>query len=65
MRFFVFCTLFASACGVVQIDILQNGNNSYAVSIKNIEYSCIPKTPPLSHSWSYECEDPHHLPPPK
>jgi len=62
MRFFVLCTFFASACAVFHIDILHHENNSYAVSIENVQYSCIPREPPLSHSWSYDCEDHPPLP---
>jgi len=38
------------------VDIDKESNSSYHIIIDNKEFYCTPKTPPLSHSWSYECQ---------
>lgn len=39
----------------IEIDIDKLNNTNYKILIDKQYYSCTPKTPPLSHSWSYEC----------
>ena len=41
-----------------EVDIDKLGNTSYKIWIDDKYYTCKPKTPPLSHSWSYECVNP-------
>jgi len=38
-----------------ELDIDQTNTSLYTIWIGDKYYSCTPKTPPLSHSWSYEC----------
>lgn len=38
-----------------EVDIDKISLSSYKIWINDQYYSCIPKNPPLSHSWSYEC----------
>jgi len=40
----------------IEIDIDKIYNDNYKIYIGNKIFSCTPKTPPLSHGWSYECE---------
>lgn len=47
--------LFAVASGNFEVDIDKMNTSSYKIWINEKYYSCTPKTPPLSHSWSYEC----------
>lgn len=56
---FLYMLLLATAYANFEVDIDKLGNSSYKIWIENKYFSCTPKTPPLSHSWAYECEDPH------
>lgn len=49
--------LLATASANFEVDIDKLGNSSYKIWIEDNSYSCTPKTPPLSHSWSYECRN--------
>jgi len=44
-----------------EIDVLsmkdENPTHLYNITIGQSWYYCKPKTPPLSHGWSYECEE--------
>ena len=44
----------------LEIDIDRINNTNYKIFIDNQYYSCTPKSPPLSHSWSYNCVSNNH-----
>ena len=41
--------------GNFEIDIDKKNNSTYLIIVDNKSFFCTPKTPPLSHGWSYEC----------
>jgi hypothetical protein len=53
---FILVSFLIVVCAKIEIDIDELKNNSYKIFIDNKQFYCTPKTPPLSHNWSYECE---------
>lgn len=56
MRWFVLLNLFLFVKGTVFVDIETVSNTTY-ILFPDKQFSCTPKTPPLSHGWSLECEE--------
>lgn len=59
LRCILFSFLVAVSCSSpieIDIDRLTNSTNAVLITVDHKIYGCSPKTPPLSHSWSYECE---------
>jgi len=46
--------------GAFEVDGDTIRGNRTVITIDGDRYACTPRSPPLSHSWSYECT-PNHL----
>lgn len=43
--------------GTHVIDVDEIDPTHFHITFDDRSLRCIPKTPPLSHSWSYECQE--------
>lgn len=52
---YILISIFTFALANIEIDIDKINTTNYKILIDKQYYLCTPKSPPSSHSWSYEC----------